>query len=163
LEIAAGLARQSLLDVNAPAEGGDPQPALDRVFVRALCREPSAAERRVLRDYFERQARAFADDPESASALLPASGSMKQWPPEFPGKVKNVIYLFMAGGPSQLELFDDKPKLREFTGQAPPASLMQGKRFAFLKGNETLLGSARKFERAGQCGMTLSELLPHHK
>ena len=81
--------------------------------------------------------------------------------PQFPAKAKNVIYLFMAGGPSQLELFDDKPKLRELTGQAPPPSLLEGKRFAFLKGNETLLGSQRKFDRIGQCGMTMSELLPH--
>ena len=80
-----------------------------------------------------------------------------------PAKAKNVIYLFMAGGPSQLDLFDEKPKLQEFTGQAPPASLMQGKRFAFLKGNETLLGTKRKFSRVGQCGMTLSELLPQHQ
>jgi hypothetical protein len=83
--------------------------------------------------------------------------------PHFPGKAKNVIYLFMAGGPSQLELFDDKPKLRELSGKAPPQSLLEGKRFAFLKGNETLLGSVRKFDRAGQCGMTLSELLPWHR
>src|SRR5205823_9462007 len=84
-------------------------------------------------------------------------------PGHFPGKVKNVIYLFMAGAPSQLELFDDKPKLRELQGQPPPPSLMEGKRFAFLKGNETLLGSARKFDRYGQCGMTLSELFPYHR
>ena len=83
--------------------------------------------------------------------------------PHFPPKAKRVIYLFMAGGPSHLDLFDDKPKLRELTGQPPPPSLLAGKRFAFLKGNETLLGSARKFARAGQCGMTLSELLPHHR
>ena len=81
----------------------------------------------------------------------------------FPAKAKRVIYLFMAGGPSQLELFDDKPKLRELQGQPPPPSLMAGKRFAFLKGNETLLGSQRKFEPAGQCGMTLSEMFPHHR
>ncbi|HEY2343229.1 MAG TPA: DUF1501 domain-containing protein [Chthoniobacteraceae bacterium] len=83
--------------------------------------------------------------------------------PEFPAKAKRVIYLFMAGGPSQLDLFEDKPKLRELSGQAPPPSLMEGKRFAFLKGNETLLGSQRKFEKVGQCGMTLSELLPNFK
>ncbi len=83
--------------------------------------------------------------------------------PHFPPRAKRVIYLFMAGGPSHLDLFDDKPRLRELTGQPPPPSLMQGKRFAFLKGNETLLGSTRKFERAGQCGITLSELLPHHR
>ncbi len=83
--------------------------------------------------------------------------------PPLPAKAKNVIYLFMAGGPSQLDLFDEKPKLAELTGKAPPASLMQGKRFAFLKGNETLLGTKRKFSRQGQCGMNLSELLPHHQ
>ncbi|MES2572357.1 MAG: DUF1501 domain-containing protein, partial [Verrucomicrobiota bacterium] len=54
-------------------------------------------------------------------------------------------------------------KLRELSGQAPPPSLMEGKRFAFLKGGETLLGSERKFEKVGQCGVTLSELLPYHR
>jgi len=83
--------------------------------------------------------------------------------PHFAPKAKRVIYLFMAGGPSQLDLFEDKPKLRELQGQPPPPSLMEGKRFAFLKGNETLLGSSRKFGTYGQCGMTLSELLPHHR
>ncbi len=81
----------------------------------------------------------------------------------FPGKAKNVIFLFMAGGPSQLDLFEDKPKLRELSGQAPPESLLAGKRFAFLKGNEKLMGSAFKFDRYGECGMELSELLPHHR
>jgi hypothetical protein len=80
-----------------------------------------------------------------------------------PAKAKRVIYLFMAGGPSQLDLFDDKPKLRELSGQVPPPSLLQGKRFAFLKGNETLLGTKRTFEQVGQSGMALSELLPYHK
>ena len=83
--------------------------------------------------------------------------------PPLPAKAKRVIYLFMAGAPSQLELFSDKPKLRELTGQPPPPSLMEGKRFAFLKGNETLLGTKRKFAQYGQSGMTLSELIPHHR
>src|SRR5436305_14631805 len=78
-------------------------------------------------------------------------------PGHFAPKVKNVIYLFMAGAPSQLELFDDKPKLRELHGKPPPPSLLEGKRFAFLKGNETLMGSMRKFERVGDCGITLIE------
>lgn len=81
----------------------------------------------------------------------------------FGAKAKRVIFLFMAGGPSQFDLFDDKPKLRELSGQAPPPSMLEGKRFAFLKGNETLLGSERTFERVGQTGMTLSSLLPHHR
>src|SRR6476620_7138297 len=83
--------------------------------------------------------------------------------PHFAPKVKNVIYLFMAGAPSQLELFDDKPKLRELHGKPPPQSLLEGKRFAFLKGNETLMGSKRKFERVGECGITMSEMFPHHR
>lgn len=83
--------------------------------------------------------------------------------PPLTAKAKRVIYLFMAGGPSQLELFEDKPKLREFSGQTPPPSLLAGKRFAFLKGNEKLLGNTRQFDRYGECGMTLSELLPYHR
>ena len=83
--------------------------------------------------------------------------------PHFAPKAKRVIYLFMAGGPSQLDLFEHKPKLAELTGQKPPESLMSGKRFAFLKGTETLLGSPRKFGTYGQCGMSLSELFPHHQ
>ncbi len=83
--------------------------------------------------------------------------------PHFAPKAKSVIFLFMAGAPSQLELFEDKPKLRELHGQPPPKSLLEGKRFAFLKGNETLMGSTRKLERVGQCGMDIGELFPHHK
>src|SRR5687767_15957865 len=80
----------------------------------------------------------------------PANPMAQRKPPQA-AKAKRVIYLFMAGGPSQLELFEDKPKLREYSGQKPPESLMKGKRFAFLKGNETLLGTKRKFTRYGQC------------
>ena len=84
-------------------------------------------------------------------------------PPHFPPKVKSIIYLFMAGGPSQIELFEDKPLLRKLSGQKPPASFMKGKRFAFLKGNETLLGPKQKFGRYGQSGAELSDLLPYHR
>lgn len=79
------------------------------------------------------------------------------------GKAKNVIYMFMAGGPSHLELFEDKPKLREFNGQLPPESLTNGKRFAFLGEGAKLLGSERKFGTYGEAQMQLSELLPHHR
>src|SRR3954470_7725049 len=104
----------------------------------------------------------LAADGKAALTIDPAQPMAERKPP-LPAKAKRVIYLFMAGGPSQLELFEDKPKLRELSGQKPPQSLMSGKRFAFLKGNETLLGTARKFERAGKCGMTISELFPHHR
>jgi len=104
-----------------------------------------------------------ATSPHAAPALnaSDAGDAMAVRPPHFQAKAKRVIYLFMAGGPSQLELFSDKPKLRELNGQAPPPSLMEGKRFAFLKGNEKLLGSRRKFQKHGQCGMEVSELLPN--
>src|SRR5947209_3953826 len=83
--------------------------------------------------------------------------------PHFPGKAKAVIYLFMAGAPSQLELFEPKPELNKLHGQKVPESFTQGKRFAFIKGDAKLLGSARKFAQHGQCGMALSELLPFHR
>ena len=84
-------------------------------------------------------------------------------PTHFAPKAKAVIYLFMAGGPSQIELFEDKPLLRKLSGQTPPESFMQGKRFAFLKGDETLLGPKQKFGRYGDSGAELSDLLPYHR
>ena len=79
----------------------------------------------------------------------------------FPPKAKRVIFLFMAGGPSQLELFDYKPKLQELDGQVIPESYVKGKRFAFLKKDATLLGTRRRFHRVGQCGAEISTVLPH--
>ena len=79
----------------------------------------------------------------------------------FPGKAKTVIFLFMAGAPSHLELFDNKPQLTKYNGTLPPAELLQGYRAAFINPNSTLLGPKFKFSRHGQCGAELSELLPH--
>lgn len=85
--------------------------------------------------------------------------------PHFPAKAKSVIYLFMAGGPSQLELFDYKPKLQEFNGQPIPESFIKNKRFAFMdlftKEVPKLLGTKRRFAKHGQCGAYVSECLPH--
>lgn len=69
----------------------------------------------------------------------------------------------MAGAPSQLELFEPKPELNKLSGQKVPESFTKGKRFAFIKGDAKLLGTVRKFSKAGQCGMDISELLPFHK
>jgi hypothetical protein len=77
------------------------------------------------------------------------------------GKAKNVIYLFMAGAPSHLELFDHKPQLARFDGQLPPPELIKGYRAAFINPNSTLLGPRFRFARHGACGAELSELLPH--
>ena len=81
--------------------------------------------------------------------------------PHFPAKAKNVIYLFMAGAPSHLELFDYKPQLAKFNGTLPPAELLKGYRAAFINPNSTLLGPKFTFAKHGQSGAELSELLPH--
>jgi hypothetical protein len=86
--------------------------------------------------------------------------------PHFPAKAKAVIYLFMAGAPSQLELFDYKPQLQKHDGQPIPPSFIEGKRFAFMdtfnnKERPKLLGTTRKFARHGRSGAWVSELLPH--
>ena len=83
--------------------------------------------------------------------------------PHFRPRCKAVIYLFMAGGPSQLELFEHKPKLTKYSGRTPPESLTKGRRFAFLKGTETLLGSQRSFGHYGETATSLSDLLPCHR
>src|SRR5262249_44481233 len=83
--------------------------------------------------------------------------------PHFTAKVKNVIFLFMAGGPSQLELFDYKPALNRLDGQPIPDSYLNGRRFAFMSSftNPRLLAARRRFARHGKCGAYFSELLPH--
>jgi hypothetical protein len=80
--------------------------------------------------------------------------------PHFEPKAKAVIYLHMAGGPSQLELFDPKPELQKYDGQACPQHLIEGMRFAFIKGVPLLLGTPYKFKQHGQAGTWMSELLP---
>jgi hypothetical protein len=81
--------------------------------------------------------------------------------PHFAPKAKNVIFLFMAGAPSHLELFDNKPQLAKFDGTLPPADLLKGYRAAFINPNSTLLGPKFKFARYGKNGAEISELLPH--
>src|SRR5437870_9880748 len=83
--------------------------------------------------------------------------------PHFTPRAKNVIYLFMAGGPSQLELFDYKPKLVELNGQPIPQSFIEGKRFAFMGSSHgtNLLGTRRQFRQRGQSGAWVSELFPY--
>src|SRR3954447_16228407 len=83
--------------------------------------------------------------------------------PHFKPRAKNVIFLFMAGGPSQLELFDYKPKLVELNGQPIPQSFIEGKRFAFMGSSHgtKLLGTRRKFAQHGKNGTWVSELFPH--
>src|SRR5436853_3546673 len=82
-------------------------------------------------------------------------------PPQFAPHAKRVIYLHMAGAPSQLELFEYKPQLAKFDGQDCPASFLAGKRFAFLTGIPKLLGSQYPFHQTGQSGQWISDRLPN--
>ena len=85
-------------------------------------------------------------------------------PPHFPAKAKRIIYLFMSGGPSQLETFDYKPLLNQRNGENLPDSVRMGQRLTGMSGNQAVLplaGSNYKFNRHGQNGTWISELLPH--
>ena len=90
----------------------------------------------------------------------PAHPLLPKMPP-FAGKAKSVIYLHMAGAPSQLELFDYKPELIKMDGQDCPPSLLQGKRFAFIRGVPKMLGPQAKFAQHGESRTWVSERMPH--
>ena len=81
--------------------------------------------------------------------------------PHFAPKAKNVIFLFMAGAPSHLEIFDNKPMLKKFDGTLPPAELLKGYRSAFINPNSKLLGPKFEFKKYGQSGAELTNLVPH--
>jgi len=98
---------------------------------------------------------------DAAAAPDDATNPLAARPTHFRPRAKNVIFLFMAGGPSHLELFDYKPKLQELHGQQVPESYVKNKRFAFISTDATLLGTKRRFARHGESGAELSELLPH--
>lgn len=97
-----------------------------------------------------------------ASLLGGAANAAK---PHFPPRIDHIIYLFMAGGPSQLELFDYKPELRKWDAQPTPESYLKGKRFAFMdtfsKETPKLLGTRREFKQHGKSGLWVSDLFPH--
>ena len=96
------------------------------------------------------------DAPTATDPLAPK-------PPHFKAKAKNIIFLFMAGGPSQLEFFEHKPKLNELNGQPIPRSFIEGKRFAFMDSSHrvNLLGHDKKFKQHGASGAWVSDMLPH--
>ena len=80
--------------------------------------------------------------------------------PNFLPRAKRVIYLFMAGAPSQLDLFDYKPRLAELEGQPIPPSVIDGQRYAFIQPDAAILGPQFKFQKQGSSGVEVSELLP---
>lgn len=81
-------------------------------------------------------------------------------PTHFPPKAKRVIYLFMAGAPSQLDLFDHKPKLAELEGQPIPPSVIKGQRYAFIQPDAAVLGPRFNFARHGESGAEISDVMP---
>jgi hypothetical protein len=98
-----------------------------------------------------------------ANAQQPVVNPFAPRPPHHAAKARSVIYLFMAGGPSQLELFDHKPALQALDGEPIPASYLEDRRFAFMSTftNPRLLAPRRRFARHGQSGAWVSESLPH--
>jgi hypothetical protein len=100
---------------------------------------------------------------ERASADPQPAGPLAPHPGHFPARARAVIFLFMAGGPSHLELFEHKPVLNRLDGQVVPPSFTRGRRFAFIRPDAKLLGCRRRYVRAGQSGAEISELLPHHR
>lgn len=94
-------------------------------------------------------------------ASLAADNPLAPKKPHHTPKAKSVIFLFMAGAPSHLEMFDFKPQLAKFDGTLPPSDLLKGYRAAFINPNSKLLGPKFKFARHGQCEAEISELVPH--
>jgi hypothetical protein len=102
---------------------------------------------------------------EPVAKRSPRGNPLAPRPGHFPARVRRVIYLFMAGGPSQLDLFDYKPELQKRHGEPLPESILAGKRFAFMdsftKEPPKLLATRRAFRQHGQSGAWVSECLPH--
>jgi hypothetical protein len=90
-----------------------------------------------------------------------ASNPLMAKAPHFAGKAKSVIFLHMAGAPSQLEMFDYKPELQKMDGMDCPESFIKGKKFAFIRGVPKLLGPQTQFKQYGESGLWLSDNLPH--
>jgi hypothetical protein len=109
-----------------------------------------------------RPARAESPSP-NPQPLIPnphPKGPLAPKAPHFRGKAKRVIHLFMAGAPSQLELFDPKPELAKLEGKPLPPSVIGGQRYAFIRPDAAVLGPRFKFAKHGKSGAELSELLP---
>src|SRR5256885_6561982 len=82
-------------------------------------------------------------------------------PPHFAPKAKNVIFLYMEGAPSHIDLFDPKPEMKKWDGQPLPEGMTKALKLAFIKRNAKVWASPRVFQRFGQCGMEFSDYLPH--
>jgi hypothetical protein len=89
------------------------------------------------------------------------AGPLAPKKPHFPGKAKNVIFMFMEGAPSQMDLFDPKPELAKWSGKPLPDSLTSQLRLAFIPKDAKVLASPRVFKPHGQSGIEFSDYIPH--
>ncbi|MBK9169566.1 MAG: DUF1501 domain-containing protein [Bryobacterales bacterium] len=97
----------------------------------------------------------------AAEGRLPEVNPLAPKPQHFPAKAKRLIYLFMEGAPSQVDLFDPKPELAKWDGKPLPESLTKDIKLAFIKPTAAIMASQREFKRHGQSGAELSDWLPH--
>ena len=103
----------------------------------------------------------FGQKEAAAAELLQPADLMATRLAQFAPKAKRVIYIHLAGAPSQLELFDHKPELQKFSGMDCPQEFLEGKKFAFIKGVPKMLGSVANFKQNGQSGAWISDYLPY--
>src|SRR5665213_1735090 len=121
----------------------------------------------ITRRYFFNQcgvglgALALASLLRGTEALGATANPLAAHAPQFPARAKRVIYLFQAGGPSQLDMFNHCPGLAKYDGQPIPKAIVKDQRYAFIKPDAALFASRFQFARHGQCGAELSEVLPH--
>jgi hypothetical protein len=99
--------------------------------------------------------------PAAAAAIDPRRSPLAAKPAHYPGKAKAVIQLFMAGAPSQLDMFDHKPKLAQIEGKPIPPEVIGGQRYAFIRPDAAVLGPQYSFAKHGESGAEISEVLPH--
>src|SRR5438876_6378385 len=102
-----------------------------------------------------------ADKAFGAAKMPKAINPLAPRQPHFNPKAKGVIYLFMGGAPSQLDLFDYKPALAKYNGKPIPPEIVMGQKYAFIKPDAALFATEFKFSHHGKCGAELSEALPH--
>ena len=95
------------------------------------------------------------------AATISASNPLAPRSPHYAPRAKRVIHMFMAGAPSQLDMFDYKPVLAEHEGTPIPPEIVKDQRYAFIRPDSTMLGPRYKFARHGRSGAELSEIVPH--
>jgi hypothetical protein len=140
-----------------------PSPAVDRSPPPSLLvKNSTPVSQPVTRRWFLRDCGVGLGKIAAAGLLTDSFTSrLLATPAHFPGKAKAVIHLFMAGAPSQLDLFDNKPELAKLEGKPLPPSVIGGQRYAFIRPDAAVLGPQFKFAKHGQSGAELSEALPH--